>query len=162
MTKAATQRTCSGCGADLTGTHGKRKWCSERCRRNTMYAGTCEGCGAPTNGSNGRSKAPTHCRDCAPEANRIWTEETILAAMHEWYRLFGRPPSMLDWNLALAAYKKLPNLSARRERFGRGRFPTANSVLNRFGTWRAALAAAGFEVRKGGHSAWWPETKGAA
>jgi len=58
------ERTCLGCGADLTGTHGNRKWCSEHCRRTTLYGGTCEKCGARTDGSNGRAKVPKICLRC--------------------------------------------------------------------------------------------------
>lgn len=57
------QRQCA-CGADLTGTHWRRKWCSDWCRKATKYGGTCEECGALTDGSNGHGKAPTRCIDC--------------------------------------------------------------------------------------------------
>ncbi len=64
---------------------------------------------------------------------------------------------MLDWNLALAANKGVPNLTQRRERFESGDFPVTNTVLSRFGTWSEALEAAGLEVRVGGRPSWWPD-----
>jgi DNA-binding NarL/FixJ family response regulator len=74
----ATKRECGGCGADLTGTHGKRKWCSEACRR-AQYGGTCEDCGAPTAGGNGRAKAPKKCAECSVrEQTKTERNEKIL------------------------------------------------------------------------------------
>ena len=60
---------CKGCGSPLppASGHGRpRKWCSEACRRRTLYAGRCADCGAPTSGSEGRGpRAPQRCQACA-------------------------------------------------------------------------------------------------
>lgn len=60
-------RQCEGCGASLRHARGRRKWCSERCRKETLYGGTCERCGGKTDGSRGRAKAPSICGDCLAE-----------------------------------------------------------------------------------------------
>ena len=58
----ATARTCSGCGSELKGT-GRAKWCSERCRKQTLYGGVCVDCGAQTSGSEGNGpNAPKRCQ----------------------------------------------------------------------------------------------------
>jgi hypothetical protein len=65
--------TCQGCGktGPLTNPHDRRrKWCSDRCRKQTLYGGTCIDCGAPTNGSDGRGPhAAERCVSCAAAIN---------------------------------------------------------------------------------------------
>lgn len=74
-------RACPACGADLTGAHGKRVWCSEKCRK-TKYAGTCIDCGGPTNGTaNGRERAPERCNTCARQ--RFADRNALLCEMWE-------------------------------------------------------------------------------
>lgn len=74
-TDEATARACAGCGVPLASNRGpgrQRKWCSERCRKRTLYSGTCVECGAPTN--NGTVPPPRLCARCnghrQGEANR--------------------------------------------------------------------------------------------
>lgn len=55
-----------GCGVDLTGMHGHRKWCSERCRRRTLYTNICE-CGAEI--YNGSAHPPSVCGQCKHDAD---------------------------------------------------------------------------------------------
>lgn len=61
-------RTCPGCGADLTGEHGRRKWCSEACRK-SQYAGACRDCGQATYGGRGRAAAAEQCDWCFRKRN---------------------------------------------------------------------------------------------
>lgn len=65
---------CRGCGATLPPkTHQGRDriWCSDRCRKQTLYGGTCIDCGAPTNGSDGRgANASKRCNRCSSARNR--------------------------------------------------------------------------------------------
>ena|ERR1700684_1969033 len=51
---------CAGCGERIS---PLSKWCSERCRRTTLYGGTCEVCGARTHGNDGPARAPDRCRE---------------------------------------------------------------------------------------------------
>lgn len=71
------KRECQGCGADLSGTHKKRKWCSEGCRRQTLYSGTCKHCGASTNGYHGPGTASDACIDCSRERNKERNERLV-------------------------------------------------------------------------------------
>lgn len=141
------ERACPGCGKDLTGAHWKRKWCSERCRKETLYSGTCESCGAKTDGSNGREAAPTHCKECAPRANRLWPKERIIKKIKEWAERYGEPPTSEDWNPSLVRWRGGHNATAISERFSAGEWPWAITVRTRFGSWNAGIAAAGFEPR---------------
>jgi biotin operon repressor len=59
------QKECPGCGTDLTGTHGRTKWCSERCRRHTMYSNRCRHCGASV--YDGSAQPPDECGECLRE-----------------------------------------------------------------------------------------------
>lgn len=125
---------CPGCGAPLDGAHGNRKWCSERCRKQTAYGGTCKTCGARTNGSNGLGTASDTCNVCALQRRhegRRWTPETIVAAMQRWATRHGRQPTAPDWRKAGEDY------------------PAASTVQYEFdGSWDAAVLAAGFESQK--------------
>jgi hypothetical protein len=116
--------------------------------RRKRYQGRCGNCGKTTDGSNGRTGAPEYCTTCAPAVHRTWTDEAVLRAIRDFARRYGRPPAMTDWNTALARKIGLPE---RAERFYRdGCWPTANSVLARFGTWNTAIRAAGFTPRRVG------------
>ena len=85
----AIPRECPGCGEDLTDTHGKTKWCSERCRKETLYSGVCVDCGGKTNGrASGFARESSRCRQCALGAKSERNE--LLAEMWEadeptWY-----------------------------------------------------------------------------
>jgi hypothetical protein len=59
-------RICQGCGRELTG--AARKWCSQRCRRDTCYGGVCTECGARTSGARGPGHAASRCFPCAHQA----------------------------------------------------------------------------------------------
>jgi DNA-directed RNA polymerase subunit RPC12/RpoP len=56
---------CAGCGAELKPNRGPghpRKWCSERCRRRTLYSGVCADCGGAT--YDGTAHPPNRCTRC--------------------------------------------------------------------------------------------------
>lgn len=119
--------------------------------RKDRYRGTCVGCGVPTTGSRGRDAAPERCSECAMAW--IWDAEhkRILAAFREWFEEFGDRPYATDWNSCLARAKGQPERAARSEREP-GRWPSTSSVINHFGTWNAAVKAAGFDPVKPGHT----------
>jgi|GEM_PF-824212 len=143
----ASERVCPGCGTDLRGTHGRRKWCSEKCRRETSYGGTCEDCGAPTNGNDGPGTAAKRCAECAPRANRIWSRERIVAKIQEWSRRYGAPPTSRDWLPAMAAWQGSSEAAQIKARFEDGEWPSTNTVIFYFSRWNNAIAAAGFDPR---------------
>ena len=115
----------------------------QRARRRG-YAGECVDCGGPTDGSNGRAAAPTRCQPCAHEyqhANRLWTRETIIAAIRTFHARYGRVPRANDFNP-----HHVRTAESERARFYRdGDYPTVGSVQREFGRWRDAIHAAGFE-----------------
>ena len=77
---------CAGCGTPIT--QWRRKWCSDRCRKRTLYSGTCEICGGPTNGSNGRDAASDVCRECHEQRNAERNAEIVERwneGEPEWY-----------------------------------------------------------------------------
>jgi hypothetical protein len=72
-------RNCQGCGKSLAGAHGGRRWCSERCRKMTLYSQPCPRCGAPMNGSDGLGPdAPVLCKYC--NGDRLADENRAKAA----------------------------------------------------------------------------------
>lgn len=102
--------------------------------RKQRYGGTCVECGAATDGSNGRDAAPKLCFACHSQKlhdDRYWTPERIIQAIQEWHRQHGRPPIAPEW--------VTPG-----ERVGQ--IPPVSTVQREFGSWRAAIQEAGFEV----------------
>ena len=62
----------------------------------------------------------------------IWTDDLIIAAIRKWAADHGQPPTVNGWFYA-----------------GDDR-PGRVTVINRFGSWNAAIAAAGFQPRQQG------------
>lgn len=118
-------RTCHGKDSVFS----RRKWCSERCRRVTMYSRPCVDCGQPTDGSDGLRDEP-RCRCCAPvvsgAARKVWTRQACVLAIQQWAFEYGDPPASADWN------------------------PAQCRILHdvaRAQSWSRAIAAAGFTPR---------------
>lgn len=70
-------------------------------------------------------------------ATLVWTPDMILAACKGWAQQNGRPPAASDWRL-VGSYH-----------------PSTKTVLRRFGSWNAMIAAAGFEPRNEGAVCHW-------
>jgi hypothetical protein len=73
----------------------------------------------------------------------------VLAAIQEWARRYGEPPSAVDWNPALA---RRQGRQERAERHGAGDWPYYSTVVNLCGGWNAAITAAGYTARPQGHA----------
>lgn len=59
--------------------------------------GVCKTCGATTR-YHGRGRDVSDlCHPCASAARRVWTRETIIAAVQQWAAEHGRPPAAADW-----------------------------------------------------------------
>lgn len=129
-----TERICA-CGKTFLG-KGRAKWCSDRCRKDTLYGGTCGDCDAKTDGSNGVA-APVYCALCTRRRRyeeRHWTPESIIASIQAFVAEHGRPPTADDW------------------RSDAGGFPNTSTVQREFGgAWNAAIAAAGLSPLPTGH-----------
>lgn len=68
----------------------------------------------------------------------IWSEETIIEALHRWVSEVGETPAAEDWEVG----RHHPHFERHR-----GEFPSRQTVSNHFGTWTAALITAGIEPR---------------
>lgn len=124
----------------------------ERARKDS-YRGTCEGCGARTDGSNGPASAPRLCLDCTVQRRRderYWRPETIIAAFQDFARVMGRGPAAVDKMIAnggapsLRRTLSLERIAEADKAFALGvRLPQPGIVNREFGSWTAALRAAG-------------------
>jgi hypothetical protein len=139
-------RVCVMCEKDFD--LGKRPaaiTCSQECsranasrkqkERRTRYQGTCIDCGAATDGSNGQAKAPKRCLNCSAahmsKHLTVWTEGRIIESIRSWADEHGSPPGAFDF-------------------FKRPGYPAFSLVMRRFGSWNAAIEAAGYTPRKPG------------
>lgn len=150
-------RICQGCETPLPAdAHGSRRWCSDRCRRHTLYSGLCADCGKTTY-NGGTKKPPERCSPCSNRArNTIWTAEAIVQTIQAWVRENGVPPVAADWNPNHAINKDHPEKAEKF--FEDNAWPHTSTVQDVFGSWNAAIDAAGFEpVPVGVYAADWYE-----
>lgn len=131
---------CAGCGGPLPPQKAgrPRKWCSERCRKQTMYGGTCRFCGATTNGYDGPGTASDVCKVCL-YTRLAWNREKVIAAIQRWADEHGGiPPTSVDWG----------NASGRPDRRHLDytpEYPSCETVREHCGSFTDAIRAAGFE-----------------
>ena len=134
---------------------------AERTRQQSNAAkrrrvGICKRCGGETryNGHsvNGASRI---CASCHRELERTpeyqerlqkWPARRIIAAIQDWAAIYGEPPAVKDWSPTGARYLH-DEKRAHRFESESPRWPWFTLVVNRFGTWNAAIKAAGFEPR---------------
>lgn len=139
---------CQGCGVEIPSSRGPRPrlWCSNRCRQRTTYSRSCVDCGKPT--YNATSSPPERCSPCTNRHNAFWTKEKIIDAINSWADLMdGKPPSAVDWNAAQAIATGHPEKA---ERYRSGSWPALSVVQYVFGSWNAAVTAAGFSPNPSG------------
>jgi len=94
--------------------------------RKRGYRGSCVDCGAATSGAGGRARASRRCRSCTLRRRSDvarWTRASVVEAIVEFERHYGRAPASAGWDPARARRLGQP---ARAERFmpmavGRGR-----------------------------------------
>lgn len=102
--------------------------------RKERYAGTCTECGAKTSYTVGGYSEL--CLPCANDARLVWTTDAIICAIQEWADDHGGiPPTATQWRAPGAR---------------RGVYPCLTRVQGRFGSWNAAIVAAGFEPHPAG------------
>jgi hypothetical protein len=119
--------------------------------RKDSYAQPCIDCGGPTSGSEGRREKP-RCHLCAMQVEggkrKVWTKEAVVLAIQEWDARYNDPPAVADWNSWVA---RAMNDEARAIRYERdhatGACPSFMAVVEAFGSWNAAICAAGFDPR---------------
>ncbi len=91
--------------------------------RSQLASRECPECGSP------RDPRASRCRDCEAARRRGWSTYELLQAREEWRNLYDKPPSTYDWNPTLGP------------RFQADRWPSAATVLRRFGSWAAFMTA---------------------
>jgi hypothetical protein len=69
----------------------------------------------------------------------LWTKERIIDALQRWHAQHGRVPTSNEWGTHGSGRRWNPDAE----------YPTVNPVLRQFGSWNAALSAAGYanEIR---------------
>jgi hypothetical protein len=77
-----------------------------------------------------------------------WTEAMIVAALRDWVERYGEEPLRVDWDRHMCWRRGHAGKLARLQAHPRP-VPSPTAVLPRFGTWEAALAAAGLQARSG-------------
>lgn len=106
--------------------------------RHARDSATCTGCGRLTM----RGPGVEQCWSCQ---NTLWPRDRIIQAIRDWHELEGAVPRAWEWAPASARRKGKPEAAARFERDGC--WPSMVSVVQRFGSWNAAVEAAGFTPR---------------
>jgi hypothetical protein len=140
--------TCQGCGVEIPLSRGPvpRKWCSNRCRKHS-YGQPCIDCGARTSyGAESAHVDDPRCSLCARLYYKVWTREAILCAIQEWSAEHDEPPAIADWN-AWQTRTWHDDKRAQRYQQEKNRWPSHMTVAHEFGTWSAAIKAAGFQPR---------------
>lgn len=118
---------------------------TEARERKTRYSGKCVDCGGPTYGGDGEFAAPKRCLECSRahlSATKKWTEQAVIEALQTWARLYGKPPTSTDFNVAHPQHK-----GERAERWASGDYPHLSTVTDMFGGWNAALQAVGLKTQ---------------
>lgn len=131
---------------------------SKEAARRDSYREPCPGCGKPMDGSNGRGPdAPRLCADCMAAAQhdeRYWTRERIVAAFQEFARRTGRGPATTDSTLTSPSVsRKLTDERLEDGAAARWLVPHPAMVAREFGSWAAALEAAGLPPNPTGGAA---------
>lgn len=140
---------CAGCSKRFRYTYNgghSRKWCSERCRKRS-YDRECSECGTRISGTD-PGKSLGRCAKCANANRSRMAREIHIAAIREWAAIYGAPPAINDWNPYAAARLKD---SARAERALRGGWPHSMGIIHVWGSWNAAISAAGLSPRPSGN-----------
>jgi hypothetical protein len=111
--------------------------------RKDSYRGTCIDCGSPTDGSNGKAMAPERCDPCSRRHVHWRAVLRIVGAIQRFHERYGRVPAATDFN---PQHARQMGHHWRVERFyADGDYPFVSDVLGVFGTWNAAVTAAGFK-----------------
>lgn len=148
---------CRGCDAELPeqkASGRRREWCSDRCRKVSLYSSRCIDCGAICN-KDGRVTNPAiRCFQCSkdaqrtPEARRVksrantgrsdYTDADCFTAMRS-----VATDGVLTTTVYDAAYLAAP----------RGSMPSRPTLIFRFGSWATAVHAAGLRLGHEGRPA---------
>jgi hypothetical protein len=106
-------------------------------------------CGVDRYTGDGLNTRIERCDDCARKRRRKIGMKYIVDSINEWADLFGVPPTAADWNLHMARNAGQEWKVARHESTGRP-WPDVSTVQKLYGSWNAAIEAAGWEPRPPG------------
>lgn len=76
-------------------------------------------------------------------SNTRWTRELIAVCILTFWKDYGRPPSVVDWDPAAA--RRIGH-HERAELFERSNWPSAATVRRVFGSWSRAIEDVGFDI----------------
>lgn len=109
--------------------------------RKDSYRQPCPECGRLMDGSNGVTGSPDRCYVCeqADSSSRIWTRETIIAAIRRFAEVCGRPPTAPEFNVGSPGYPSLASI-----------YRSSANPNAPFASWAEAVEAAGFPRPKQG------------
>lgn len=121
-------------------------------RKARLYSFECSGCGKTivANGTKELANRTGYCQPCLGARERGMSRRWILESMAEWEDRFGVPPTATDWN-PQAAYAKSVAWKAQRLADTDRPWPSVSSVQAIFGSWNAALQAAGYDTFEPGY-----------
>jgi hypothetical protein len=115
--------------------------------RKMRHTVACLDCGQPCNFDGSRARRSLRCLSCSTEhtkANAKWTRDAIIAVIQRWADLYGSQPAATDFNPSAPSHR-----GERARRFREGDYPVLAMVQHVFGSWNAAIEAAGFTPRTG-------------
>jgi hypothetical protein len=136
----AAKGRCWGCGAAIGPSRGgrRRKWCSDRCRKATLYSGVCVDCGGAT-AYSGTATPSDRCVPCATKhtcvspdkrrkryARARWSDEELLGILR-----------------SLAVDGRITTHMYRKARSENPALPTDLTITKRFDRWNIAVERAG-------------------
>lgn len=122
-------------------------------KRKAQYRLPCVGCGNLTNPGGPLGDREPRCVSCnntiMVAARRVWTSATVISAIQDWTEKYGSPPGAADWNAWQSRHRLHDDARAVRAEKDRAaqRYPCHTTVVEVFGSWNAAITAAGFEPR---------------
>ena len=88
----------------------------------------------------------------------LYSRAELLDAVRRWRRLYGCAPVRSDWDPVRARQRCDPDLAAAKAgRYRSGQWPSADTVRNHFGSFGAAIEAAGLHPRPGGADVRWTD-----
>lgn len=88
----------------------------------------------------------------------MYTRAELLDAIRRWAELYGSAPVRTDWAPERARQRCDPDVAAAKiERYESGDWPSAATVRNHFGSFSAAVEAAGVQAPPGRGKVRWSD-----
>jgi hypothetical protein len=120
-------------------------------RKGKRY-GLCADCGRKVFNS-GSYDIQERCAACHGLHQRAQSAAWIIEAIQDWHERYGVPPSAQDWNTAPSQLEQMhpERRLIHQARIAERKWPRTSSVQSAFGTWSAAIEAAGLTPTRPGH-----------